>query len=209
MKKIYSLLLFSLISYVFVACTSNSTTKNGTKTENTAELTTQFNTFIANFQQESKTLPATFGEEWLDRQISPVKIDSLVCVRFLAGNSVINHELGIGGKDHKEITLDATKTYYYISKVSLGSDFISVIISDLGKEATSTYLLMFSPEGAYISGIVMQARYYLRDAETINKVSRESVISDSQMILCQEKLVGRNKFISYDISADGTIVKKD
>jgi hypothetical protein len=209
MKKIYSICLFSLIAYFAIACKSDTANGNGNKVANAEALATQFSSFSANFQQESKTLPATFGEDWLDKQISPVQIDSLACINFLYNNLVINHELMVGGADAKEIELDSKKKYYYISKIPLGAGFVSVIVSDLEKDATNTYLLNYSNEGKYISGIIMQARYILKDGESSNQVSRESVISDSQMILCQEKLVGRNKFVSYDVLPDGKIVRKN
>ncbi len=211
MKKRYSiplfLLLFSVCGFAILSCKTNDTS-NENKTDSQA-LATQFTAFADKFQQESKTLPATFGEDWLDKQISPVKIDSLSCINFLHNNLIINHELMIGGSDAKEMELDAKKSYYYISKIPLGNNFVSVIVSDLEKDATNTYLLNYTRDGKYISGIVMQCRYYLKDGDAINTVSRESVISDSQMILCQEKLVGRNKFISYDVLSDGKITKKN
>jgi hypothetical protein len=211
MKKRYSTLLYSLLyticAFVMLSCKTNETS-NESETDSQA-LATQFTAFVDKFQQESKTLPATFGEDWLDKQISPVKIDSLACINFLYNNLIINHELMIGGSDAKEMELDSKKSYYYISKIPLGNNFVSVIVSDLEKDATNTYLLNYTRDGKYISGIAMQCRYYLKDGDAVNKVSRESVISDSQMILCQEKLVGRNKFISYDVLSDGKIVKKN
>jgi hypothetical protein len=209
MKKIFSLVLFSLMLFAISSCKTGSNAENESNAEDSQALASQFSSFVVKFQPEAKTLPATFGGEWLDRQISPAKIDSINCQKFLYNNLVINHELMVGGSDAKEVELDKTKTYYYISKIPLGTDFISVIVSDLEKDATNTYLLNYSKEGKYVSGIVMQAIHLVKDDANGNVVSRESVISDSQMILCQEKLVGRNKFISYDVLTDGKIVKKN
>lgn len=208
MQKRYSTLLLSLLSFFVISCNSGSNTNSGEQGESTEAISSLFTTFVAKFPQESKTLPATFGEEWLDRQISPVKIDSMEVKKFLLGNLIINHELMVGGSEAREIELDAKKSYYYISKIPMVNGVVSIIVSDMEKDATNTYLLNYTPEGKFISGLVMQCRYYLREGEDVNKVARESVISDSQMILCQEKLVGRNKFVSYDITADGKIVKR-
>jgi hypothetical protein len=206
MKKIYTFLFCLLIFSITTACEKGNQATSHEELQAKAE---KFKDFAAKFPNETKTLPATFGEEWLDRQISPVKIDSFECNHFIYGNLVLNHQLLISGSDEKEKELDKTKSYYIICKIPLGQNFISLIISDLEKDATSTYLLNFSQEGKYISGILIQGRYILQDGTTSNKITRESVVSDSQMILCQEKLVGRNKFINYDISPEGKILHRN
>jgi hypothetical protein len=208
MQKRYSTLLLSIISFFIISCGSGGSTENSEQGESKEALSSQFTAFVTKFPQESKTLPATFEEEWLDRQISPTKIDSTDVKKFLLGNLIINHELMVGDSEASEIELDAKKSYYYISKISMVSGIVSIIVSDMEKDATNTYLLNYTPDGKFVSGLIMQCRYYLREGEDVNKVARESVISDSQMILCQEKLVGRNKFVSYDITTDGKIVKR-
>jgi hypothetical protein len=207
-KNTYIHFLFVVLVLLNASCQTQQKTENG-GIDTTAPISDLFASFVAKFPQESKSLPATFGEEWLDRQISPLKIDSAEVRLFLLGNLIINHELMVGGSDAREIELDAKKTYYYISKIPLGTGFVSLIVSDMEKDATNTYLLNYTPEGKFITGIVMQCRYEIRDGEDSNKVARESVISDSQMILCQEKLVGRNKFVSYDVTAEGQIIKRN
>ncbi len=205
MQSKYYFLWCWLLALALVGCQPKNNKAEGETSQAKAE---RFANFALLFPDETKTLPTTFGEEWLDRQISPAKIDSAACQAFIYGNLVLNHQLLINGADEKDIELDKTKSYYMVCKIPLSQNFVSLIISDLEKDATSTYLMNYTPQGDFVSGVLIQGRYFVKDGQTTNKITRESVVSDSQMILCQEKLVGRNKFINYDVAANGKIVHR-
>jgi hypothetical protein len=206
MKTLYATLFVVVCLAWLGGCQPKQTENDTAKQASHAE---KFNAFVALFPDETKTLPATFGEEWLDRQISPVKIDSTNSTLFIHKNLVHNHQLLINGADEKETELGQGKNYYIISKIPLNAAFVSLIVSDLEKDGTDTYLLNYTPEGVYVSGILLQCRHWLKEGEKSTKVTRESVVSDSQMILCQEKLVGRNKFVNYDVATNGKIVLRN
>lgn len=179
MKKIIYLLIFVAGLYGCNNATQNNKTEETLK--DSSLLAANFDTFLSKFSVDEDYLPATFGEEWLAKRDSLQKIDSVLFKYFIAGDTVLNHEV-IANSPEKKVVLSNNQDYYYVSQLSISPAFKTLIVSNLVKDSTITYLLNFTLKGKYMSGMVIQSLYEKNDL----KCTRESVVSDSKAVLVRE-----------------------
>ena len=209
MKKLTLSLYALFLVAALIGCKNSPEEGSTAAKEDATVVAAKFKEFLGKFSPLETELPKTFGEEWIAERTGKTRMDSTDLKRFIYGNKVINHQFGDGQKE-KEIVLDNKQEYYYVCTVPLDSVYQSVIVSNLSKDQANTYMLTYTNEGKFISGITLQNLYLTKQPDgSIQKTTRESLVSDSKVIISRETVEGVGVTnIMYDIQPDGRITGK-
>jgi len=169
----------------------------------------KFSSFVNGF--ESGLRPNVYDQAWLETFLDNNKVREIspkVCEDFIHGKEIWNH--GFDQQPKKQLSAD--KPYYYIGQIADAQKYIMLIFSDLEENATETYLCTYAKDGAFLSGIVLQAQYRGDAASNaVNEMQRISRIpADTTPVLIIEETTNEAKTstLEYTISSEGYIQPK-
>lgn len=201
-------LLLALLTGL-LACSSPGSDETGNtgQTEGTGEMSAEFKAFTDQFPVEIEN--KTYNDDWFaDYQEKPDKkeLSSADAAQFVHGRAVINHQFEKGSPAEYAIPTD--KTYYAVGRITSGSKYITLIVTDMAADNTQTYLLNYTNEGQYVSGIILHA------ARTVKKDSGEEYYSrkggvnseNKSLLMVEDAIPGQGSPITkYVIEPDGKI----
>ncbi|MFT5618189.1 MAG: hypothetical protein ACI85I_001420 [Arenicella sp.] len=149
-----------------------------------------------------------YNEEWLEEFTQESKIREIspkVCEEFIYGKQVWNHGLENIADCYNKKKISEDKPYYYVGQIAESGNYTILIFSDLEEQATETYLCTYGKDGAFKSGIVLQATYK-KEGQTL---VRNTEIKPSSLLIIEEKSPKNSRILNFKITSEGEIISTE